>query len=499
MLNTQIRRIIEMKKHGFDRLRGVAAAATGAFGLCLLGGGSARAATTPTGVSVKITGADFNATWKGISNNAGSQVLQGQTVTTAGGFAVQGNTPAFGISSASITTAATSYTSFYDSGMNLAVDNTLFVNPGGTVDLTDTTVTTNTVQSIAGIAGLNAGIQYYFVPDRAVVRGLYTLTNTTDNPIFTSMLVLGDYGSDNATTVQWTSGPVDDDQNVEDSDLWVVTNDSGVVGDEGTLTPTATIATQGIGASVTPKTVITVGSAAPGGSGATDKFGYRYDVTVPANEQISIMLFNEMTTTITDARAGAADLESLAAMPANLKAGLDTAPPILNYQGRNGVITATARIRPGDDLEVTLIDQDLNTKDQVETVVVTVSNDNTPQTEDLTLTETGNLTGEFEGTLQTAEEPAPDPGGGTMVVQIGDTLTTSYTDNPDANAGSKERIALTDVVENLAVGVDGNGGGGGCSMTTGETNRVDPAFPALLIGALGSLMVLRSRKRRGRR
>jgi hypothetical protein len=492
-----------MKKHGFDRLRGAAAAA-GAIGLGLLGGGSARAAptaTTPTGVSVTITtAAGFTAAWSGISNNAGSQVLQGQSVTTPGGFAVQGNTSAFGIASASIITATGSYTAFYDSGMNLAVGNTLFVNPGGTVDLTDTTVTTNAVRNIAGIAGLNARIQYYFVPDRAVVRGLYTLTNTTDEPIFTSMLVLGDYGSDNDTTVQWTSGPVDDDQNVEDSDLWVVTNDSGVVGDEGILTPTATIATQGVGASVTPKTVITVGSAAPGGSGAVDKFGYRYDVTVPANEQISIMLFNEMTATIADARAGAADLESLAAMPANLKAGLDNAPPILNYQGRNGELTATARIRPGDDLEVTVIDQDLNTRDEVETIVVTVTNDNTPETEDLTLTETGKLTGEFTGILQTAEGPAPDPGGGTMVVQIGDTLTTSYTDNPDANAGSVERIALTDVVENLPVGVGGgNGGGGGCSMATGRTNRIDPLFPALLIGALGSLMVLRSRKRRDQR
>ena len=491
-----------MKKHGFDRLRGAAAAA-GAIGLGLLGGGSARAAptaTTPTGVSVTITGAGFTAAWSGISNNASSQVLQGQTVTTTGGFSVSGNNSAFGISSASLITAATSYTSLYDSGMNLAVDNTLFVNPGGTVDLTDTTVTTNTVQNIAGIAGLDARIQYYFVPDRAVVRGLYTLNNTTDDPIFTSVLVLGDYGSDSDTTVQLTSGPVDDDRNVEDDDLWVVTNDSGVVGDEGILTPTATIATQGIGASVTPKTVITVGSAAPGGSGAVDKFGYRYDVTVPANEQISIMLFNEMTTTIADARAGAADLESLAALPANLKAGLDTAPPILNYQGRNGELTATARIRPGDDLEVTLIDQDLNTRDEVETVVVTVTNDNTPETEDLTLTETGRLTGEFKGILLTAEGPAPDPGGGTMVVQIGDTLTTSYTDNPDANAGSVERIALTDVVENLPVGVGGgDGGGGGCSMASGRTSRIDPLFPALLIGALGSLMVLRSRKRRDQR
>jgi hypothetical protein len=87
-----------------------------------------------------------------------------------------------------------------------------------------------------------------------------------------------------------------------------------------------------------------------------------------------------------------------------------------------------------------------------------------------------------------------------MVVQIGDTLTTSYTDNPDANAGSVERIALTDVVENLPVGVGGgDGGGGGCSMASGRTSRIDPLFPALLIGALGSLMVLRSRKRRDQR
>ena len=55
------------------------------------------------------------------------------------------------------------------------------------------------------------------------------------------------------------------------------------------------------------------------------------------------------------------------------------------------------------------------------------------------------------------------------------------------------------MVENLPVSIGGSGGGGGgCSLATTGTDRIDPALP-LLLGAAGSLLVLRSRKRSNRR
>ena len=136
----------------------------------------------------------------------------------------------------------------------------IFANPDGDVDLTGDTLTTDLVVDI--IPGIDAQIEYYFDPARAVVRGVYTLTNTSGAEITTSALVMGNYGSDDDTTVQATESG---DLVVTDADMWVVTNDNGVaVGNEATNDPTATIASHGSGATVTPKTVMTLGS--PSGS-----------------------------------------------------------------------------------------------------------------------------------------------------------------------------------------------------------------------------------------
>ena len=476
-----------MKKHGFDRLRGAAAAA-GAIGLGLLGGGSARAATVETPTTVKFTGTNFMATWRSIANQ--TSILNGDPVSTTGGFIYTGNLSAFGISDASLRATTARFTDFYDSGMNLAVGGTLFVNPNGTVDLTGTTVTSNTMTDI--IPGVDAQVEYYFVPNRPLARALYTLTNTTNAPIFTSVLVMGNYGSNEQTTVQATS---DGDLDVEDTDLWVVSNDNVNVPGDSVSVPTATLATQGAGAAVTPVGTMKPGTAQP--SGNKDNFGYRYVLTIPANDRVGIMLFSEMSPTVDAATTDAADLQSLgAAGVAGVLVGLDNTLPILNYQGRDGEITATTQILPGDDLDITVTDQDLNTRDEVETIVVTVSNDRTPETEDVTLTETGNLTGEFTGLLQTVDDPVPSPGAGTMAVQTGDMLTTSFLSYPNADGANETLEAETEVVEKLSVGI--GGGSSGCSLATTGTDRIDPSLP-LLLGAAGSLLVLRSRKRSNRR
>jgi len=314
-------------KKGFDRLRGVAT--LGAIGLGLLGGGSARAATVSTGFTVTVTGTNFTAWWTDISNNCGGCVLHGDSVTTSGGFSYQANSSssAFGMSDASVSTASDSGSDFWDSGMNLAVGNVLFVNPDNTVDLTGTTVTSDVVTDI--IPGVDAQIQYYFSPDRAVVRGLYTLMNTTASPIMTSALVMGDYGSDSSTTVQATSSG---DTVFDTNDQWVVSNDNTTVGGEGS-DPTATVSTYGTGAGVMPALVMKPGTDTPPGN-APDKWGFRYDVTIPANGTVRVMVFNEQTLLNANAVANAADYESLAAADAaGLLAGLDaqTQSEIVNY------------------------------------------------------------------------------------------------------------------------------------------------------------------------
>ncbi|PIB32470.1 hypothetical protein BFP78_11605 [Gaetbulibacter sp. 5U11] len=70
--------------------------------------------------------------------------------------------------------------------------------------------------------------------------------------------------------------------------------------------------------------------------------------------------------------------------------------------GVTGTVDITDTSVPGDTLDVVVTDNDLNTDPLVaETIVVTVVNDVTGESEDITLTETGPNTGEFAGTVDT--------------------------------------------------------------------------------------------------
>lgn len=61
----------------------------------------------------------------------------------------------------------------------------------------------------------------------------------------------------------------------------------------------------------------------------------------------------------------------------------------------------------------------------------------------LTLTETGATTGMFTGTVNTIYgASAGSNDDGTLATQVGDTVTASYTDNPDASGGSILRSAV---------------------------------------------------------
>ncbi len=129
--------------------------------------------------------------------------------------------------------------------------------------------------------------------------------------------------------------------------------------------------------------------------------------------------------------------------------------------GTDGSITITDPSTPGDVLTVSVTDADLDTSAGVDTVVVEVDGSN-GENETLTLTETGAATGVFSGTLNTTfGASAGTDDDGTLTTQAGDTVTASYTDNPDASDGSTPRSAVGNV----------NGG------TDGSITITDPSTP----------------------
>ncbi len=297
-------------KKGFDRLRGVAAAS--AMGLGMLGAGSARAATTPLGISITTAGAR----WQNI--NTGPILAFGQSSLFTGS----------GISFPSITASGmllnnASLTSGIDNAFDGALfmatlqsgSTKLFDNPDGTVDLTNTTLTSDLQTNF--LTGIDAQIEYYFHPSRPVVRALYSFDNTTSDDITFQVYIGGNLQSGNATNIQSTS---DDDTDVETSDLWIISSNKSIGTDPTTGTadtPVITISRFGTDA-VEPKN----GAQLANGAGT---FGHLYDVTVPGNSTRRILVFAELNSSIDDAKTAAADFETLdAAELAGLLSGFNS-------------------------------------------------------------------------------------------------------------------------------------------------------------------------------
>jgi len=310
-----------MSKSGFERLRSVAA--MGLMGVGALMGGSARATTKNIPVS---TSRNIGTVKSGIVVSSGRS---DQLTTTNGAIISAG--PALNVrvslSYSTITTTTTTWTTdAVDSGLTLAVGGNLFVNPDGDVDVsgdmtTGVTVTSDTVADI--VSGIDASVQYYFSPDRPVVRALYTLENTTSSPIDTDLLVLGDIVGDDPLA---TEGG---DNTIDNIDKWYVTSSwSGVA---------LTTSRYGDGATVVPTNAITPGVLpSPLATSGTDNYGLRYAVSVPANGTVRVMVFHEVATPTSAAQlaTSAADFESLAAaQSAGLIEGLSDTElsQIVNY------------------------------------------------------------------------------------------------------------------------------------------------------------------------
>ena len=223
------------KANGFARLKGIASA--GAIGIAgLLGGVSARAASTATGVTV-TRGA---AVWGGISNN--NDFPSSSDMTTTNGEFYSQYTNAFGIVDANFSNGVSTFSDAFDNALLLAVDGNLFINPDATIDLTGDTVTSDVVVDI--VPGVDAQIQYQFYTARPVVRALFSLTNTTGAPIAVDPAVLSDYGSDTSTTTRSTSNG---DTTIDNTDFWYIT-DEGDTGNDPRITTTR----YGAGAAVVP-------------------------------------------------------------------------------------------------------------------------------------------------------------------------------------------------------------------------------------------------------
>ncbi|MBI5674233.1 MAG: hypothetical protein HZC48_00195 [Nitrospirae bacterium] len=198
----------------------------------------------------------------------------------------------------------------YDAAYLVFVDGAVFA-PGSTVDLTDTTITAGPV----AMSGLNVTVQYYFDTLAAVARIMVFLNNPTGSTINATVDIPVNLGSDSSSIVQMTSSG---DTTFATDDRWVVTSDSGP------SDPVNTTVLYGPNASVIPSayTQTVFDCAATNGIGAT------YDVSVPANQTRSLMLFaglGDITgngNTIAGAIASAALFDSLDTLPSGSLDGL---------------------------------------------------------------------------------------------------------------------------------------------------------------------------------
>lgn len=150
--------------------------------------------------------------------------------------------------------------------------------------------------------------------------------------------------------------------------------------------------------------------------------------------------------------------------------------------GTTGTITITGS-EAGSPVTVTVTDADLNTNAMVaETIVVSVVNDTTGETEDVTLTETGPNTGIFVGTLPTAYAGLGIDNDGVLNTLDPNTLTASYDDVLDASGN--DPVAVTAIA----------------NMTSHVEAENVPTLSAwglmLMSGLLGLMGVFNSRKKK---
>jgi len=115
----------------------------------------------------------------------------------------------------------------------------------------------------------------------------------------------------------------------------------------------------------------------------------------------------------------------------------------VNY---DGTVTVNTESQPGDQLDIVVSDQDLNTDAAViETTSVAVVNDASGESETVVLTETGSDTSIFTGSLPTTPNNSIDDDG-MLSSTGGDTITINYVDLIGADLTSHIRTATNNVL-----------------------------------------------------
>lgn len=160
-------------------------------------------------------------------------------------------------------------------------------------------------------------------------------------------------------------------------------------------------------------------------------------------------------------RGGGASVELFAA-PGNF-AGFDASMRLVgdtangglacnDVLGTTGTIAMTG-IKSGSDLIITVTDPDLNTNLAApDSIVVTVVNDDTGESEDVTLTETGPNTGIFEGPLPTAHiDTTGTDNDGVLNTQVTHTITATYDDALDDIGADPAAVTANTTISDILV------------------------------------------------
>ena len=172
--------------------------------------------------------------------------------------------------------------------------------------------------------------------------------------------------------------------------------------------------------------------------------------TLPGNAQVTI----EFTANVANVAAGTFNNDVQGSRPGNepliVFDGQSTTAEDVTFAapvGTTATLTSTASVTAGTSATITLGDIDLDTNPSLaQTVVVTVENQSSHETENVTLTETGVATGVFTGTLATqAGAGAGTNGDGTMRVAVGATLRASHVDTLTSAGGDVTVTADTSI------------------------------------------------------
>jgi hypothetical protein len=223
-----------------------------------------------------------------VPGGEGSEWLLTNHAGTDNGLPVGGfcsGAPGLGVLEAQLPTFRGGFDAF-DNGLTVFVDNQQYVSPD-TVDLTGTTLTSGPVS----LSGLNTSVQYYVSPTNATLRTFISLNNPTTDSITVPVTVATNFGSDDSTQIINTSSG---DTTFTTADRYLITDDFPTDGDD--TTNTSVVAGSG-----SPRALPSAVSNTVFECSGTQGVLVTYDVTVPAGETRSLLLFNQLNSTPTEA------------------------------------------------------------------------------------------------------------------------------------------------------------------------------------------------------